>query len=153
MTLKYLITFLLIAVMPIPQAKAQLGLLSDLLSSVNVQGTVFCSFKNNMGANGAALPVFPNAQVKLLCGGKVFSDATSDGDGRFSIMMDSLLFDLSSLLTGCNLVVATPLSNCNAKLPSAGALISALQFVGINHVGTQTIANITPSGFHFMPST
>ncbi|KAK7329456.1 hypothetical protein VNO77_23625 [Canavalia gladiata] len=153
MTLKHLITFLLIAVMAIPQAKAQLGVLNDLLGSLNIQGTLFCTSNDNMGVPGVSTPVFPNAQVQVVCGGKVFSKVTTDGDGMFSITMNSLLFDLSSLLSGCNLVVATPLSNCNTKLPSVGGLISALQFVGITHLGTQTIANITPSGFHFIPST
>lgn len=92
--------------------------------------------------------------MQLLCEGKVFSDATTDGDGTFSMMMDDpLLYDLSSLLNSCNLVVPTPLSNCNAKLPSAGGLISTLQYVGISRLGTRTVANIAPSGFHFMPST
>jgi len=43
----------------------------------------------------------------------MLSNATTDGDGKFSMMMDNpLLYDLSSLLTGCNLMVPTPLSNC-----------------------------------------
>ncbi|TKY72586.1 Phylloplanin protein [Spatholobus suberectus] len=153
MAMKHCITFLLIAVMAIPQAKAQLGVLSGLLGSVNIQGTVLCTSKDNMGVNGAAIPVFQNAQVQLICGGKELSNATTNDDGTFSIMMDPLLLDLSSLFNGCNVVVATPLSKCNAKLPSAGGLISTLQFVGISRIGTQTIANITPSGFHFVPST
>ncbi|XP_061370539.1 phylloplanin-like [Gastrolobium bilobum] len=153
MTLKNLVTLLLIAVVAIPQAKAQLGVLNDLLGSINIQGTVLCSSKDNMDINGSANPAFSNAQVQLLCGGKVFSNARTEGDGMFSIMMDPLVYDLSSLLSGCNLVVATPLSNCNSKLPSAGALVSTLRFVGISLLGTRTVANVNPSGFHFMPST
>ncbi|KAJ1407663.1 pollen Ole e I family allergen [Sesbania bispinosa] len=140
--------------MAIPQGKAQLGLLNDILGSVNIQGIVSCTSKvDNMGVNDAVTPGFSDAQVQLMCGGKVLSDAKTDGDGMFSIKMDSLLYDLSSLISGCNLVVATPLSNCNSKLPSVGGLISKLRFVGISGVGTHTVANIAPSGFHFMPST
>lgn len=94
-----------------------------------------------------------DAEVQLHCGGKVLYSATTDGAGMFSMMMDPLLYDLSSLLSGCNLAVATPLSKCNSKLPSVGGLISTLRFVGISLVGTQTVANITPTGFQFVPST
>lgn len=90
--------------------------------------------------------------MQLVCGGKELSNAKTNDDGTFSMMMDPLLLDLASLLSGCNLVVATPLSNCNAKLPSTGGLISTLNFAGITSVGTQTMANIIPSGFHFLPS-
>ncbi|KAK7303776.1 hypothetical protein RJT34_14692 [Clitoria ternatea] len=149
--MKPFIAFLLIAAMAIPQAKPQLGLLRDLLGSVNIQGTVFCTFKDNVAIDATTTPVFPNAQVELMCGEKVFSSATTGGDGKFSIMMNPLVLDLSSIVTGCNLVVDTPLSKCNSKLPSAGGLISTLQFVGVNRVGTQTITNIIPSGFRFLP--
>lgn len=91
----------------------------------------------------------------------MLSNATTDGEGKFSIMMDDdpllmLYDDLSSLLSGCNLVVPTPLSNCNThtRLPSVGGtLISTLRYVGISRLGTRSVANIAPSGFHFMPST
>jgi hypothetical protein len=84
----------------------------------------------------------------------MLSNATTDGDGKFSMMMDNpLLYDLSSLLTGCNLMVPTPLSNCNTKLPSVGGLISTLKYVGISRIGIHTLANIAPSGFHFIPLT
>lgn len=93
-----------------------------------------------------------DAHVQLLCGGKEISNGGTDADGNFTIKTDPLLLDLSSFLTGCNVVVATPLFNCNASLPSVGSLISNLEFAGINRIGTQTITNITPSGFHFVPS-
>ncbi|PNY10747.1 phylloplanin-like protein [Trifolium pratense] len=137
--------------MAIPQTKAQLGILNDLLGSANIKGTVLCTSKDNVGA---ATPGFSNAQVQLQCGGNMVSNATTDNNGKFSMMMDNpLLYDLSSLLTSCNLMVPTPLSNCNTKLPSAGGLISTLKYVGISHIGTQTLANIAPSGFHFIPLT
>ncbi|CAL0334951.1 unnamed protein product [Lupinus luteus] len=150
MSLKYLfVTLLLIATMAIPQVKAQLGLLNGLLGSINIQGIVTCTSKDNI--NGAPTPVFSNAEVQLVCDGKVLSSATTNGGGMFSIMMDSLLFNLSSMLNGCNLVVTTPLSNCNSNLPSVGNLISTLHFGGTTLVGTKTVANIAPSGFQFVP--
>ncbi|ESW10919.1 hypothetical protein PHAVU_009G249400 [Phaseolus vulgaris] len=154
MSFKHFITFLLIAAMAIPQTKAQLGFLTALLPSVtNIQGTVFCTSKDNLPLKALSNPLFPNAEVQLVCGEKEFSKATTNDGGNFSMMMDPLLLDLSSLLNGCNLVVATPLCNCNTNLPSSGTLISTLNFVGINRVATQTIAKIIPSGFHYVPST
>ncbi|XP_047155689.1 phylloplanin-like [Vigna umbellata] len=149
MGLKHSIMFLLIAAMAIPQTKAQLGFLSGLLGSVsNIQGTVFCTSKDNVSVKAPSNPVFPDAEVQLVCGEKEFSKATTNADGKFSITMDPLLLDISSLLNGCNLVVDTPLSNCNTKLPSSGTLISNLSIVA-----TPTIAKIIPSGFHYVPST
>ncbi|CAJ1963380.1 unnamed protein product [Sphenostylis stenocarpa] len=154
MSFQRFITFLLISAMTIPQTKAQLGFLSGLLGSVSkVRGTVFCSSNDNVAVKGASIPGFPNAKVQLVCGGKEFSNATTDDDGSFSIMMDPLLLDLSSLLNTCNLRVPTPLSHCNTNLPSSGALISTLNFVGVDRLASQTVVNIVPSGFHYMPST
>ncbi|XP_027902814.1 phylloplanin-like isoform X1 [Vigna unguiculata] len=161
MSFKHPMMFLLIAAMAIPQTKAKLGFLSALLGSVsNIQGTVFCSSKDNVAVKAPSNPVFPkttqyfsDAEVQLVCGEKEFSSARTNDDGKFSIMMDPLLLDVSSLLNGCNLVVPTPLSNCNTNLPSSGTLISTLNFAGINRLATPIIANIIPSGFHYVPST
>lgn len=61
MNFKYFITFLQIAVISIPKTKAQLGILSGLFGTVsNIQGTVFCTSKDNMGVKGASVPVFPS---------------------------------------------------------------------------------------------
>lgn len=66
MTMKYLIAYLLIVVMAIPSSKAQLGILNDLLGSANIQGTVLCTSKNNVGdVNGAATPGF-SSKAKTL---------------------------------------------------------------------------------------
>ncbi|KAG4946312.1 hypothetical protein JHK87_042319 [Glycine soja] len=66
MNFKYFITFLQIAVIAIPKTKAQLGILSGLFGTVsNIQGTVFCTSKENMGVKGATIPVFPN-QISTL---------------------------------------------------------------------------------------
>ncbi|MED6108045.1 hypothetical protein PIB30_019821 [Stylosanthes scabra] len=144
----------LVAMAFIPESESQLGILNDLLGSATIQGTVLCTLnmKDNIDDNGDGAPVFSNAQVQLMCGGKVLSNATTNDDGKFSMKTDSLesslLYDLSSMLNGCNLMVPTPLSDCNSNLPSAGSLLSTLRFLGI----TNSVANITPSGFHFVPS-
>jgi hypothetical protein len=56
--MKYFITCYLIVAMAIPQTKAQLGILNDLLGSANIQGTVLCTSKDNVGVNGAVTPGF-----------------------------------------------------------------------------------------------
>ncbi|CAK8531681.1 unnamed protein product [Lathyrus sativus] len=141
--------------MRLPQRNAQLGILNDLLGSANIQGTVLCTSNDNVDAISALTPVFSNAQVQLRCGGgNMLLNSTTNGDGKFSMLMENpLLYDLSSLLTDCNLMVPTPLSSCNAKLPSAGGLTSSLKYVGTSRIGTRTLANIAPSGFHFIPLT
>ncbi|MED6144951.1 hypothetical protein PIB30_020246 [Stylosanthes scabra] len=149
-----ILSLLVLVAMAIPETKSQLGILSDLLGSATIQGTVLCTLnmKDNIDDNGDGAPAFSNAQVQLMCGGKVLSNATTNDDGKFSMKTDSLdsslLYDLSSMLNGCNLMVPTPLTDCNSNLPSAGSLISTLRFLGI----TNSVANITPSGFHFVPS-
>lgn len=64
--IKNLITCVLIIVMAIPEAKAQVGILNDLLGSANIQGTVLCTSNDNVGVNGAAIPVF-SSKAKFHC--------------------------------------------------------------------------------------
>ncbi|CAK9138975.1 unnamed protein product [Ilex paraguariensis] len=144
---------LLIAAMAAPIAEAQLGLISGLLGLIRIQGTVFCTANGNMGVNGTATPIFPNALVQLRCGnGNVVSTSTTNGSGIFSILLDPIQFLLSSLLSSCNLVVNTPLASCNASLPSIGGLLSPLQFIGNTLAGLLNVANIIPAGFQFLPN-
>lgn len=92
-----------------------------------------------------------DALVQLQCGsGNVVSSATTNGSGLFSILLDPLQFLLSTLLTGCHLVVKTPLSTCDATLPSVGGLLSTLQLIGNTLVGLLNITNIIPTGFNFL---
>uniref|UniRef100_A0A2N9H7J4 Phylloplanin n=1 Tax=Fagus sylvatica TaxID=28930 RepID=A0A2N9H7J4_FAGSY len=151
MALKFfLFVSLMVAAFAIPIAGA--GLISGLLGLTRIQGTLFCTLNGNIGANGTSTPVFPNALVQLQCGaGNVVSSATTNGSGVFSILLDPLQYVLSSLLTDCNLVVNTPLSSCNAKLPSVGGLLSSLQFIGNTLIGLLNVANIIPTGFQFIP--
>ncbi|CAL9002664.1 unnamed protein product, partial [Prunus brigantina] len=142
---------LLVAAMALPLADAQLGnLLPPLLGLFRIQGTVFCIANGTVSVGGiAATPVFPNATVQpLVCGaGNEVSTVTANASGVFSILLDPLHFLLSSLLTGCRLLVTTPLATCNASLPPSGVLISALQFFGTTLVGALSVINITPVGF------
>ncbi|KAK6254485.1 hypothetical protein QQP08_014032 [Theobroma cacao] len=154
-TLMYVCLLVAAMALAAPMAEAQLGgLISGLLGLIRIQGTVFCTMDGNMGVNGTATPVFPNALVQLQCGaGNVVSSATTNGSGVFSILLDPLQFLLPSLLNNCNLAVKTPLSNCNATLPSVGGLISSLQSLGSTLVGLLNIINIVPAGFRLLPST
>ncbi|KAJ6722104.1 POLLEN OLE E 1 ALLERGEN AND EXTENSIN FAMILY PROTEIN-RELATED [Salix viminalis] len=155
MAFKSLLFFALLsaAMVAAPVAEAQLGLIGGLLGLIRIQGTLFCTANGNMGANGTATPVFPNALVQLQCGGNVVSTSTTNGSGVFSILLDPLSYILSSLLTGCSLKVATPLASCDSTLPSLGGLLSSLQFIGNTTLGALlSVANIIPAGFRFVPS-
>ncbi|CAA3033363.1 Hypothetical predicted protein [Olea europaea subsp. europaea] len=126
--------------------EAQQGLLGNLLGLISIKGTVFCT------VNGTATPVFPNALLQLQCGaGNIVASATTNSSGQFSIALNPLLNVLSTLLSNCRLVVKTPLSTCNANLPSVEGLISSLKFVGTTLVGLLNIAEIVPAGFQFLP--
>ncbi|XP_068658220.1 phylloplanin-like [Aristolochia californica] len=145
-----LLLVLLVSVASLP-AEAQLG---GLLGLIRVRGTVFCTVDGNIGASGTATPAFATAQVQLLCGAtkQVISTTTTDSNGVFSILLDPLTLLLSSLLNDCKLVVATPLSTCDASLPVGGILQSPLQFLGKTLQGFLSILNIIPGGFSFLPS-
>ena len=100
-----------------------------------------------------AINFLSDALVQLQCGGNVVSSSTTNGSGIFSILLDPLQFLLPSLLNNCNIAVKTPLSNCNATLPSIGGLVSSLQILGNTLVGLLNITNLGASGFKLLPST
>ncbi|EEF45555.1 phylloplanin [Ricinus communis] len=146
----FLLVFFLVAVMAATITEAQLGIVGGLLGLIRIQGTVFCTANGNMGANGTATPVFPNAQVQLMCGSQMISTATTNRFGIFSIVLDPLQYVVSSVLSGCFLKVGTPLSNCDSSLPTGGLLQSPLELVGSTIVGILRVINIIPTGFLFM---
>uniref|UniRef100_A0A1S3Y5D0 Phylloplanin-like n=1 Tax=Nicotiana tabacum TaxID=4097 RepID=A0A1S3Y5D0_TOBAC len=81
---------------------------------------------------------FADASVQLRCGARnVISSTITNRSGVISLVMDSHVNTLPLLLINCLLVVATPLSTCNASLPSVGLLASSLNLVniGIGGVG------------------
>ncbi|KAL8481493.1 hypothetical protein ACS0TY_027315 [Phlomoides rotata] len=148
MALKTLVVLSFLIALPLAQAQLG-GLLGPLLGLLRIQGVVFCTPNGGIGLNGTATPVFPNALVQLQCGATVVSTATTNGSGLFSILLDPLNFVLSTLLSGCRLVVNTPLASCNATLPSVGGLVSNLQFIGNTVTGLLNVGNMIPAGFRF----
>ncbi|KDP27813.1 hypothetical protein JCGZ_18893 [Jatropha curcas] len=149
----FLLITLSVAVMATIRTGAQFGDINTLLGLIRIQGTVYCSMNDTM-SNIASSPPFSNAVVQLKCGENVISSTTTNGSGHFSATLDPFNFIVSSLLNSCNLKVATPLSSCDSALPSAGGLLSALQFIGNTFVGQTNIGqmNIIPAGFQFVPS-
>ncbi|KAK6784654.1 hypothetical protein RDI58_018109 [Solanum bulbocastanum] len=129
---KFFLILILAALIATPVVVAQLGgLLSGLLRPINIDGVLFCSLNGKIDVlNGATTPIFPNASVQLRCGaGNVVSSTTTNESGAFSLVLNPVQNIVSSLLSNCNIVVTTPLSTCNASLPSVGVLQSPLQIV------------------------
>ncbi|KAL3332520.1 hypothetical protein AABB24_032875 [Solanum stoloniferum] len=148
---KFFLIFILAALIATPIVVAQLGgLLGGLLGSINIDGVLFCSLNGKIDIlNGATTPIFPNASVQLRCGaGNVVSSTTTNGSGAFSLVLNPVQNILSSLLSNCNIVVTTPLSTCNASLPSAGVLQSPLQIVGRTAGG---LVNLATGVFQLIP--
>ncbi|GLT99105.1 hypothetical protein SLE2022_165690 [Rubroshorea leprosula] len=155
---------LLLAAIASPMADAQSpgGLIGTLLG-LTVSRALYLALSMAIWALMAlqcTIPAFPNAGVQLRCGGNVVADATTNGKGAFSMVLDPLQFVLSSVLSNCSLAVTTPLSTCNAKLPSVGGLLSSLQLAGITLIGLLNAADIIlqdssschPSNYTFMAS-
>lgn len=96
-------------------------------ADVLIMGFVPCNNGTSMKTGSA--PGFPNALVQLQCtDGAVAANATTDGRGWFRMAMNTTA-TLSSVASGCDLVVATPLASCNATLPAAGTLESGLRLL------------------------
>ncbi|KAI3905500.1 hypothetical protein MKW92_019520 [Papaver armeniacum] len=150
----FLFVFVLVVAMTAaPLAEAQLGGLGSgiiglILGLIRIQGTVFCSINGSAGANGTATPVFPNALVQLKCGssGNVVSSTTTNSAGGFTMLLDPITTLLSNLLSNCTVVVNTPLSTCNAELPTNN-LVSTLKLFGTTASGVLNIFNLIPTGF------
>ncbi|KAI4303189.1 hypothetical protein MLD38_038850 [Melastoma candidum] len=155
----FLITGLafIVLVMAASPAEAQLGFLGGiiqgLLNLIHIQGVVPCSQTISTALNGTLPPVFPNAQVQLMCGsGNILASTTTDASGIFSLVVNPLQFLLSDILGNCKLVVPTPLSNCNPAFANiGGTLQSTLQLVGSILSGFLNIINVIPAGFNILP--
>ncbi|KAJ0537865.1 putative phylloplanin [Helianthus annuus] len=118
----------LVAVLVATQAQAQFNF-PGVGSRLNISGILSCSA--NASVNGTnPIPPFPNAVVQLVCGGNVVATTTTNGTGAFSIFLSQFQALLSTILSNCILRVPTPLSNCNATLPSNGTLQAPIQFLG-----------------------
>ncbi|XP_047322636.1 uncharacterized protein LOC124926449 [Impatiens glandulifera] len=107
-----------------------------------VTGSVACSLNGNFGVGNASVPPFPNATVHFVCGsgsvGCVLDITTTNSSGSFSIIMDQFT---NFVLGDCRIEVRTPLSSCNASLPSTGYLYSHVRKIGPNIVNG--ILNVT----------
>ncbi|EFH59276.1 hypothetical protein ARALYDRAFT_318437 [Arabidopsis lyrata subsp. lyrata] len=123
------------------------ALVGGILNLVNINGVVFCSL--NGALNGTSTPAFANAGVQLQCGrqNRVVSTATTNAAGLFTLPTDTIQMLLSTLLSDCRVVVTTPLSTCNANLPSVGNLVSRLAMIGNSLTGLLNIISIIPAGF------
>ncbi|XP_009598565.1 phylloplanin-like [Nicotiana tomentosiformis] len=136
--------FLLAALIVTPVVVAQ-------LVSIRISGVVLCSVNGNLDViNGLTPQVFSNASVQLRCGTRnVVSSTITNGSGVFSLVVDPRVNTLLLLLLNCRLVVVTPLSTCNASLPSVGLLVSSLNLVNISNGGVGGLTNIGlgPTGF------
>ncbi|CAI9291438.1 unnamed protein product [Lactuca saligna] len=136
------------------QAEAQiLGIpgLSGLLGIININGTIFCSTNGNIIPNVATpTPPFSNALVQVTCGGNVIASAITNGLGGFNIVLNPLQFLLTSILSSCNVVVASPLSSCNSSLPSTGFLQAPLLLFGNTVRGLLSVVTLIPSLFQLI---
>ncbi|XP_070042047.1 phylloplanin-like [Nicotiana tomentosiformis] len=146
---KMFMIFLLAALIASPAVVAQ-------LVSIRISGVVLCSVNGNLDViNGLTPQVFSNATVQLRCGTRnVVSSTITNGSGVFSLVVDSRVNTLPLLLSNCRLVVATPLSTCNASLPSVGLLASSLRIVntGIGGFGGLINVGLGPTGFILNPN-
>ncbi|KAK3017963.1 hypothetical protein RJ639_002720 [Escallonia herrerae] len=88
-----------------------------------------------------------DALVQLGCGGPVVANATTNGSGFFSVVLNPPPFHLSTVLSSCNLVVNTPLSTRDTALPVVGSLLSPLQLNGSTFIGLVRVTNLIPAGF------
>uniref|UniRef100_A0A0A9BVE6 Uncharacterized protein n=1 Tax=Arundo donax TaxID=35708 RepID=A0A0A9BVE6_ARUDO len=96
-------------------------------ADVVVMGFVPCNNGTSMKTGSA--PGFASALVQLQCtDGGVAANATTDGKGWFRMAVNTTA-TLSSVASGCDLVVATPLASCNAALPATGTLQSGLRLL------------------------
>ncbi|KAL5197888.1 hypothetical protein ABZP36_001400 [Zizania latifolia] len=98
-------------------------------ADVVVMGYVPCNNGTSMKTGSA--PGFPNAVVQLQCADAAVAaagSATTDGRGWFRMAMNTTA-SLSSVASGCELVVATPLASCDAALPATGTLESGLRLL------------------------
>ncbi|KAI7743444.1 hypothetical protein M8C21_011295 [Ambrosia artemisiifolia] len=134
----------LVVVLAATQAEAQL--FPPRIPVFNIMGNVSCSLNGSVIVNGTT-PPFPNALVQLSCNGIVRGVAITNTGGMFTITTPGILTSLNNLLSSCRLVLGTPLSACNATLPSTGTLQAPLQFVNSTIIGLLNITNIRGGAF------
>uniref|UniRef100_A0ACD5YP09 Uncharacterized protein n=1 Tax=Avena sativa TaxID=4498 RepID=A0ACD5YP09_AVESA len=88
--------------------------------------------------NVAAVPVFPNAAVQVVCGSTVVGAAKADDSGAFSVNLGPVSTSLLNTMVGnqCKVEVVTPLASCNASLAGiTGTLAAPVQLLGVSGSG------------------
>ncbi|KGN57121.1 hypothetical protein Csa_011394 [Cucumis sativus] len=104
------------------------------------EGTVFCTPDGNIGTIAAtSTPVSPNIVVHMQSrNGSIVSTTTTNNMGF-----------LASFLDEGEIVVTSPMSYCNAMLPSTGYLTSRMQYIGtILKDDNIEMMKVTPNNSH-----
>uniref|UniRef100_A0A0E0LPQ2 Uncharacterized protein n=1 Tax=Oryza punctata TaxID=4537 RepID=A0A0E0LPQ2_ORYPU len=131
MASKILMVVIGVAVVSVVASAAAPAQPPRIQADVVVMGYVPCNNGTSAMKSGSA-PGFPNAVVQLQCAGDavaaVAGSATTDGKGWFRMAMNTTAA-LSSVASGCSLVVTTPLATCDAALPATGTLQSGLRLL------------------------
>ncbi|CAI9118841.1 OLC1v1020468C1 [Oldenlandia corymbosa var. corymbosa] len=135
-----------------------LGILGGIVQNINgtpsiiqLQGRLFCSVNGNTGGFLSQTPIFPNAAIQVQCGtnGDVVSTTTTNARGEFATLLKPSL--MNTLLNNCSVAVATPLSTCNANLPSVASLISPITSAGTTAFGDRfNIFRLTANQFQLI---
>ncbi|PQM34634.1 phylloplanin-like [Prunus yedoensis var. nudiflora] len=109
---------------------------------ISIQGTVYCTVNGTVGA--------ADATVVLKCGATntKIASVTTTRAGVFSILLNLLHFNVSSILSNCSVVVTTPLAACNATLSPTQALTSPLQLLKTTVIDNLPIISVGALGFH-----
>ncbi|XP_031398929.1 phylloplanin-like [Punica granatum] len=116
-----------------------------------ITGVLYCSPNGNV--NGSSTPVFPNASVQLQCGVMAIAASVTNRSGAFLMMLDPMQFQLMDPISNCRLITITPLSSCNANLPSNGLLVSTLHsYGGIMVSDSVSVTHFIPVGFSLVSS-
>ncbi|BAF22530.1 phylloplanin [Oryza sativa Japonica Group] len=131
MASKILLVVIGVAVVSVVASAAPPAQPPRIQADVVVMGYVPCNNGTSMKSGSA--PGFPNAVVQLQCAGDAVAavaagSATTDGKGWFRMAMNTTAA-LSSVASGCSLVVTTPLATCDAALPATGTLQSGLRLL------------------------
>ncbi|KAM0001465.1 putative phylloplanin [Helianthus debilis subsp. tardiflorus] len=127
----FILISILIVIFVGTQAEAQLPPLIPVGASFNISGSVLCSADSSVYNVTTPTPPFRNATVQLSCGGNVIASTTTNESGGFSFLV-RLQAILATVLASCKVDVVTPLSACNATLPSTiPSLEAPLRLVGI----------------------
>ncbi|KAL0719348.1 hypothetical protein Bca4012_068672 [Brassica carinata] len=104
------------------------GVLGGILGLINIQGVLRCSANGNVSA-----PAFVSKLSKLLMLPMNQSFEINNGQAN-------------NICTG-SVAVTTPLSTCNAAIPTGQLLSSSLALVGETVSGLLRVANLRPTGF------